>query len=95
MTGRSVQLSAGGVRIGSVSGNHIVLSDPAISRHHAEIRQVGADYWVRDLDSTNGVYHRAVRVSQARLADGDRLRMGNSEVVFQLGMARGTGAITL
>ena len=35
---------------------HIYLGDPSISRRHAEIRISGGKIFLRDLDSTNGIY---------------------------------------
>jgi pSer/pThr/pTyr-binding forkhead associated (FHA) protein len=91
MTGKAVQLPGPILSIGSVAGNYVVLSDPAVSRHHAEIRLVGLDYWVRDLGSTNGVYHNGRRIDEGKLASGDRLRMGNSEIVFEHGLLSESG----
>jgi pSer/pThr/pTyr-binding forkhead associated (FHA) protein len=36
---------------------------------------------VRDLDSTNGTYVNGARVETARLASGDKLRVGRVELV--------------
>jgi len=35
---------------------HIYLSDPAVSKRHAEIHIIGGQIYLRDLDSTNGIY---------------------------------------
>ena len=60
----------------------IRLEDPNVSRHHAEIRQEGATYWVVDLGSTNGVEVNGRRVKRAKLEDADRMTMGSTELVF-------------
>ena len=57
-------------------------SSPNVSRHHAEIRQEGATYWVVDLESTNGVEVNGRRVKRAKLEDADRMTMGSTELVF-------------
>ena len=47
---------------------HIFLGDNSVSRHHAEISLVDGKVYLRDLDSTNGIYlvrnNRAVRFRQ-------------------------------
>ena len=60
----------------------IRLSDPNVSRRHAEVRQEGSTYWIVDLDSTNGVLVNGRREKRAKLTDGDRITLGSTEVVF-------------
>jgi FhaA, N-terminal domain/FHA domain len=60
----------------------IRLSDPNVSRHHAEIRQEGATYWIVDLGSTNGLEVNGRRVKRAKLEDSDRVTLGSTELVF-------------
>jgi hypothetical protein len=58
------------------------VDDPNVSRRHAEVRQEGATYWLVDLDSTNGTELNGRRVSRAKLADGDTITLGGTEIVF-------------
>jgi len=60
----------------------IPLADPNISRRHAELRQQGTAYWIVDLSSTNGIEVNGVRVERAKLEHGDRVTLGESELVF-------------
>ena len=60
----------------------IRLTDPNVSRHHAEIRQEGATYWIVDLGSTNGLEVNGRRVKRAKLEDSDRVTLGSTELVF-------------
>jgi hypothetical protein len=60
----------------------IQLSDPNVSRRHAELRQEGASYWIVDLDSTNGIEVNGRRLKRAKLEDGDRVTLGSTDVVF-------------
>jgi hypothetical protein len=82
LAGQVVQLGADVTTIGSVAGNTVVLSDPAVSRKHVGIRKVGAKFELADLGSTNGVYVNGQRVPKKTLAAGDRVRVGNTELVF-------------
>jgi predicted component of type VI protein secretion system len=62
----------------------VVVSDPNVSRRHAEVRH-GEDGWsVIDLDSTNGVKVNGRRVDQAPLRPGDRIRIGVTDLTFEL-----------
>jgi hypothetical protein len=60
----------------------IRVDDPNVSRRHAELLQEGATYWLVDLDSTNGTELNGKRVSRAKLADGDTITLGGTDVVF-------------
>jgi FHA domain-containing protein len=60
----------------------IQLSDANVSRRHAELRQEGAAYWIVDLGSTNGIEVNGKRVKRAKLRDGDKVRLGSTDVVF-------------
>jgi hypothetical protein len=56
LRGQVVVLEADVTTIGSIAGNSVVVSDPAISRHHVEIRRSDDGFQVADLGSTNGIY---------------------------------------
>jgi hypothetical protein len=68
--------------IGRSKDSDIRLEDPNASRRHAEVRREGAAYWIIDLDSTNGVAVNGRRVKRSRLADGDRVTIGSTDLVF-------------
>jgi hypothetical protein len=68
--------------IGRSQGVDLTLDDANISRKHAELRQQGTSYWIVDLDSTNGVEVNGERVQRAKLEDGDRVTLGETEIVF-------------
>ncbi len=69
--------------IGRSKDCDVQLSDPNVSRRHAELRQEGASYWIVDLDSTNGVEVNGRRLKRAKLEDGDRVLLGSTELVFR------------
>jgi hypothetical protein len=68
--------------LGRSQGSDIRLADPNISRRHAELRQQGTAYWIVDLGSTNGIEVNGARVERAKLEHGDRVTLGESELVF-------------
>ena len=64
--------------VGRDPGNDIVLRDPKVSRHHAEIVFERGFFVLHDLASANGTYVNGKRVRVAPLTHGAKLRMGNS-----------------
>jgi pSer/pThr/pTyr-binding forkhead associated (FHA) protein len=83
--GRHYPLEAAATRIGRVSDNAIVLSDADVSRHHAAIMDTGTGFMIMDLRSANGVEVQGQRIDiSADLADGDRIRIGGHEFIFEI-----------
>jgi ABC-type multidrug transport system ATPase subunit len=74
--------STGTIRIGRDADNDIVLPDFWVSKKHAEIRRVGSEYHLVDLNSSNGLHHNGRRVPRATLAAGDRFTVGRHEFLF-------------
>ncbi len=70
------------VVIGRSKDADVQVTDPNVSRRHAELRQEGATYWVVDLDSTNGVEVSGKRVKRLKLEDGTRFTVGSTEIMF-------------
>jgi hypothetical protein len=65
----------------------IRLSDPNVSRRHAEIRQEGTAYWLIDLESTNGSTVNGRRQQRAKLESDDRITLGSTELLFRRDVA--------
>ena len=61
----------------------IVLTDPNVSRQHAEIRRQDDGFMAVDLGSTNGMRVNRRDVKQAVLQHGDRIELGTTELVFE------------
>ena len=64
--------------VGRDPGNDIILRDPKVSRHHAEIVFERGFFVLHDLASANGTYVNGKKVRVAPLTHGAKLRMGNS-----------------
>jgi hypothetical protein len=84
--GRRLPLPSRGATVGRSRECDVVLEDAGISRRHAEFRPGPEGWTVADLGSTNGVRlnGRAVRGAEP-LAPGDRVELGSTEIVFELG----------
>ncbi|WP_069165515.1 BTAD domain-containing putative transcriptional regulator [Nocardia altamirensis] len=82
--GRVVSIAQGGLRIGRMTDNDLVLDDPKASRYHAHIMPSRAGLLIKDLHSANGVYVNDDPIeSGALLADGDQIRIGATMLTFQ------------
>ncbi|HEY6583727.1 MAG TPA: DUF3662 and FHA domain-containing protein [Gaiellaceae bacterium] len=80
---RSHDLSKPTIVIGRSKESDIRVSDPNVSRRHAEIRQEGSNYWIVDLGSTNGISVNGRALKRAKLDDEDRITLGSTELVFR------------
>jgi hypothetical protein len=65
----------------------IQLTDPNVSRRHAELRQEGSAYWLVDLDSTNGSAVNGHRSARAKLESGDTITIGSTDLLFERRLA--------
>jgi Protein of unknown function (DUF3662)/FHA domain len=80
--GRRHEVAKRRVVIGRSKEADVQVSDPNVSRRHAELRQEGATYWLVDLESTNGVEVGGKRVKRLKLEDGTRFTIGSTEIAF-------------
>jgi serine phosphatase RsbU (regulator of sigma subunit) len=72
------------VSIGRASDCTIPIKDRYLSRKHAEIVSIGSGWMLKDLGSANGTYLNGTRVERDEiLKTGDRIRLGDTEIVFE------------
>jgi hypothetical protein len=69
--------------IGRAREADVQIADPNVSRKHAELRREGAGFVIVDLGSTNGIEVNGRRVKRARLESGDRIGIGQTELIFE------------
>ena len=65
------------IRIGRSEENHIVITDPSVSRFHAEL-QCQEKYWQVVNFGRNGILVGSRSVSQARIEDRTIFRLGSA-----------------
>ena len=70
------------ITIGRVPLNHVVIDNPTVSAQHAILARLGDSYRLKDLGSTNGTQINGVRITDAELSDGDKIRFGSVVAVF-------------
>ena len=77
------RLKSGAVKtVGRAPRADFVLDVALVSRLHCRLTAAGDQLEVLDLKSTNGTYVNDKRVEKAKLAAGDRLRIGRVEMTI-------------
>ena len=71
------------ITIGRGPDNTIVVTDPSISTHHAQLLLEGDTYRLKDLDSTNGTRVNGKPVTETVLRFDDRIRFGAAEAKYE------------
>ncbi|MCU0977685.1 MAG: SpoIIE family protein phosphatase [Pirellulaceae bacterium] len=70
--------------IGRVAYCDVVLSQKNISRQHARVVRSGSDFFLEDMDSTNGTFLNGKRVrARTRLRDHDLVRIYDVTLLFR------------
>jgi hypothetical protein len=84
MDGKTFVIDRPRTVIGRSSRCDFVVEDPNVSRRHAELQRRGGDWYVVDLESTNGVSVNGKRVANTRLAPGDEIALGTARIRFNV-----------
>src|SRR5215471_15985388 len=71
-------VSSAELTVGSSLENDLVLTDPSVSAHHMWLRAGEGGVLVRDLDSATGTFLGGVRIREAIVPLGARLRVGDT-----------------
>jgi len=82
---RNFQITKTLLSIGRGLDNDLVIDDPRVSRHHAQVTFKHSHYLLRDLRSTNGTFVRNQPVEVVVLASGDVISLGGYELLFTQG----------
>lgn len=79
------ELTESKITVGRSADNVISLDDASVSSHHAELTRTNDGYLLKDLGSTNGtrLNRRAVTGEPETLKEGDRLRFGKVEAIYE------------
>jgi DNA-binding NtrC family response regulator len=64
--------------LGSSPSVPLRVDDPMVSRLHAELTVQPNGVWLRDLSSKNGTFIESVRIAEAQVPPGGRIRIGST-----------------
>jgi Protein of unknown function (DUF3662)/Inner membrane component of T3SS, cytoplasmic domain len=81
--GKAFPLSKDRVIIGRLGESDLTLSDPGVSRRHAEVRREDGKYVIADLGSTNGTMVNEATIGERKLEEGDRITIGRTVLEFR------------
>jgi DNA-binding NtrC family response regulator len=83
--GAAVSLVQAQATVGRHPTNDLVLHDPRVSSVHLELaRRAGGRVFVRDAGSTNGTWLGASRITEAEIAPGAVLRVGDTRLLVEV-----------
>lgn len=81
----------GGLSIGRGGDADVRIDDQYASNLHCRLYSRGSSYYVEDLGSTNGTYLNGGRLrGEATLSDLDEIRIGDTELRFELDVPGGS-----
>ncbi len=81
---KATELSEDVVAVGRSPDCQILLPSSTVSRHHAEIRREGTQYFLKDLNSTNGtLLNREPVIGEELLHDRDEIGVGIYRLIFR------------
>lgn len=81
--------------IGREEENSIVINDIQVSRKHLKISSNDKDFYIEDLDSTNGTWINEKKITKTvKLRHGDQINLGKSKTYFMFWRGPGTLDIT-
>jgi hypothetical protein len=70
------------VNVGRRLDNDLVIDDPRVSRHHAQLRAIKGRYVLFDLNSSGGTFINGQRTSQTVLYPGDVISLAGVSLIF-------------
>ena len=86
--GKVYEVANENVVMGRDRAGAVQILDQGVSRKHAEIFQIGELYFIRDLESRNGTFVNADKITEVVLRFGDQIQIGNTTLVFEDRLAR-------
>lgn len=82
---RSYRLSTCPLRIGRGESNDIVVGEEHVSKEHASVFYEENEFWIEDLESTNGTYVNGKRIEhRAALRNEDLIKIGTMILKLKL-----------
>ena len=84
LKGAVYTLDGAELTVGRDAANDISVKDGSLSRRHCRVERRGGEFFVRDLESSNGTFVNGLPVKEKPLEHGDQIAAGNSRFIFML-----------
>lgn len=81
--GQDFRLRGKQTSLGAGEECDIILENEFASTRHASIRFENGEYFLTDLDTTNGTLLNGKPVAKEKLKDGDKIQIGKTEYIFK------------
>jgi transcriptional regulator with GAF, ATPase, and Fis domain len=72
------------ITLGKGEGNDVHIEGPGVLEHHAQVIYNGRDFQLEELDRNADMLINGKRKRRTRLADGDRLLLGEAQLAFSM-----------
>lgn len=82
---KKLPLIKGHYVIGRADDADLIISSKDVSRHHAAVNYDGADFIIKDLNSTNGTFVNNKKIVKHNLQSGDEISIGDYSIFFDDG----------
>ena len=82
LCGETFNIDAAELTIGRDATSQLSIPDQLMSRRHCSVQAIGGRFMLRDLGSSNGTYVNGIPVRERALEHGDRIRAGDSVLLF-------------
>ena len=79
---RRIELRKDKIFIGRSPECDIQFPVKSISRKHAGLYLHNEEYFIEDLESTNGIYINGIKIEKASLRNGDFIELGEIKMLF-------------
>ncbi len=82
--GSTYAIGSNALKMGRAEGNDFLVADGSVSSRHCEVAlDASGNLLVRDLGSTNGTFIEGQQIREALVQPGQKLRLGNIEMLFE------------
>jgi pSer/pThr/pTyr-binding forkhead associated (FHA) protein len=92
-TERKIEFGAKPLVIGRLPESEIPVRDSFVSRVHAALTYANGQFTLKDLGSTNGTYRNGSRIFECSLANGDKIQLGNTTLLFEIDSTTGNAIL--
>lgn len=81
---KNYRLNKPTMTIGRAANNDIIIPEQTVSSHHATLTIENGNFFISDMDSTNGTFVNGTRIDKKMLKGGDLLRLGGAGCKFEI-----------
>ncbi|WP_395640075.1 FtsK/SpoIIIE domain-containing protein, partial [Pseudolysinimonas sp.] len=91
--GKTFELATTHGTVGRQAGSTVALSDPRVSKHHADFDVIEGRLRIEDQNSANGIHVGARRLTRVDLADGEIVALADTVLQVRIDQSTGTPAV--